>query len=377
MYDFVLKNGTVLDFFNGIEGKRDVAIVGGKIAGVGTYSREEGHLSLDCTGCIVTPGLIDFHLHLFYRGSMLGVPADLALLPNGVTTGMDAGTSGVWNYESCQTLNQSNISNYYSLINVASTGLISDDMVEDITPSHIDDCGIKRLAEKYAGKLMGLKIKMGHASVGNLGMAPLLHTLKLGEDLNLPVVVHVTNPGAPIDEIAGALRKGDVFCHVFQGKGETIFNEDGYIRKSILAARERGVIFDSCNGNANFSLKVALEAKKHDFLPDIISTDLTPNSFYKGYAVSMPVLMSKYLAMGYSFGEIIKRTTLKPAAFFHKEREFGSLSPETAADVTVWKIKNTVVSFSDSDGTSITGKRLVIPVLTVKDGAICYRATEF
>ena len=127
MYDLILKNGIVLDCFYPMEKKLDLAISEGKIAAVGTFCEDDGRLVLDCTDCIITPGLIDFHLHLFYRGSTLGVPADLALLPNGVTTGIDAGTSGVWNYESCQALNQFNLSNYYSFINVASTGLISDD----------------------------------------------------------------------------------------------------------------------------------------------------------------------------------------------------------------------------------------------------------
>lgn len=376
MYDLILKNGIVLDCFYPMEKKLDLAISEGKIAAVGTFCEDDGRLVLDCTDCIITPGLIDFHLHLFYRGSTLGVPADLALLPNGVTTGIDAGTSGVWNYESCQALNQFNLSNYYSFINVASTGLISDDIIEDIDPNHMDEDGIKRLVDKYAGILIGLKIKMGRASVGTLGIAPLVRAVEMGEKLSLPVIVHVTDPGAPIDEIARVLRKGDVFCHVFQGKGETIFDPDGNIREQILQARSRGVLFDSCNGNANFSLQVALDAKKQGFLSDIISSDLTSNSFYKGYAVSMPVLMSKYLAIGYSFTEIIQRTTLYPAIFLHREKELGSLLPSTVADIAVWKIEKTNTIFSDCDHVSIAGNQLVKPVLTVKDGFICYRSPE-
>ena len=374
-----LKNGKIMDCSAGKMHQADIFIQNGKImdATVCSESLAADEGEIDCRDCIITPGLIDLHLHLFFRGSELGVPADLALIPNGVTTGMDAGTSGIWNFESCLQANQNNVSGYYSLINVAPMGLISDDIKEDIDPALYDWTRISCLTEKYADRLKGLKIKMGKSSVGNLGIKPLKKAIQIAEMCGLPLVVHVTDPGVSIEAIAECLRPGDIFCHMYQGKGETILDKEGSIRKSIQDARERGVLFDACNGNGNFSISVAQKALKQKFFPDIISTDLTPNSWYQGYAVSMPELMSKYLALGLLLEQIIRCTTWNPAKFLGKERELGTLQAGTAGDVTVWKLEQQNRRYFDCTGDSVDGNAAVYPVMTIKSGMICWRAPGF
>ena len=374
-----LKNGKIMDCSAGKMHQADIFIQNGKImdATVCSENLAADEVEIDCRDCIITPGLIDLHLHLFFCGSELGVPADLALIPNGVTTGMDAGTSGIWNFESCLQANQNNVSGYYSLINVAPMGLISDDIKEDIDPALYDWTRISCLAEKYADRLKGLKIKMGKSSVGNLGIKPLKKAIQIAEMCGLPLVVHVTDPGVSIEAIAECLRPGDIFCHMYQGKGETILDKEGSIRKSIQDARERGVLFDACNGNGNFSISVAQKALKQKFFPDIISTDLTPNSWYQGYAVSMPELMSKYLALGLLLEQIIRCTTWNPAKFLGKERELGTLQAGTAGDVTVWKLEQQNRRYFDCTGDSVDGNAAVYPVMTIKSGMICWRAPGF
>lgn len=374
-----LKNGKIMDCSAGKMHQADIFIQNGKImdATVCSENLAADEVEIDCRDCIITPGLIDLHLHLFFRGSELGVPADLALIPNGVTTGMDAGTSGIWNFESCLQANQNNVSGYYSLINVAPMGLISDDIKEDIDPALYDWTRISCLTEKYADRLKGLKIKMGKSSVGNLGIKPLKKAIQIAEMCGLPLVVHVTDPGVSIEAIAECLRPGDIFCHMYQGKGETILDKEGSIRKSIQDARERGVLFDACNGNGNFSISVAQKALKQKFFPDIISTDLTPNSWYQGYAVSMPELMSKYLALGLLLEQIIRCTTWNPAKFLGKERELGTLQDGTAGDVTVWKLEQQNRRYFDCTGDSVDGNAAVYPVMTIKSGMICWRAPGF
>ena len=374
-----LKNGKIMDCSAGKMHQADIFIQNGKImdATVCSENLAADEVEIDCRDCIITPGLIDLHLHLFFRGSELGVPADLALIPNGVTTGMDAGTSGIWNFESCLQANQNNVSGYYSLINVAPMGLISDEIKEDIDPALYDWTRISCLTEKYADRLKGLKIKMGKSSVGNLGIKPLKKAIQIAEMCGLPLVVHVTDPGVSIEAIAECLRPGDIFCHMYQGKGETILDKEGSIRKSIQDARERGVLFDACNGNGNFSISVAQKALKQKFFPDIISTDLTPNSWYQGYAVSMPELMSKYLALGLLLEQIIRCTTWNPAKFLGKERELGTLQAGTAGDVTVWKLEQQNRRYFDCTGDSVDGNAAVYPVMTIKSGMICWRAPGF
>lgn len=80
--DTVVKNGRIVDVFNGeiIEG--DIAIVDGYFAGIGQY---EGKNSVDAQGRYVLPAFIDGHVHI---ESSLVTPSEFAkvLLPHGVTT---------------------------------------------------------------------------------------------------------------------------------------------------------------------------------------------------------------------------------------------------------------------------------------------------
>lgn len=59
--DLVLKNGNVLNVFSEEIVTCDVAIVDGRIVGLGSY---EGEQELDCTGRYIAPGLIDAHVHI-------------------------------------------------------------------------------------------------------------------------------------------------------------------------------------------------------------------------------------------------------------------------------------------------------------------------
>lgn len=95
MYDFVLTNGTVIDPAVGLNARRNVALQGGRVAAildptVPVVARQ----MLDCTGLLVVPGLIDFHVHVFPGVSNFGVDPDETCLARGATTVLDFGTAG-------------------------------------------------------------------------------------------------------------------------------------------------------------------------------------------------------------------------------------------------------------------------------------------
>lgn len=66
----LLRNGRVIDPSQGIDTIGDLLIVDGRIAGIGKPAPEESdsesrsRCSIDCTGMVVAPGLIDMHVHL-------------------------------------------------------------------------------------------------------------------------------------------------------------------------------------------------------------------------------------------------------------------------------------------------------------------------
>jgi adenine deaminase len=79
--DLVIKNGKIIDVFNGEILYGDIAIADGYIAGIGEY---EGHKIADAKGSYISPGFIDGHVHI---ESSLLTPGEFVrvLLTHGVT----------------------------------------------------------------------------------------------------------------------------------------------------------------------------------------------------------------------------------------------------------------------------------------------------
>src|SRR5512143_1654263 len=62
-FDLLVRNGLVLDG-SGTKGFRaDVAVAGGRIAGIGDLKNADAATVIDATGLVVAPGFIDVHTH--------------------------------------------------------------------------------------------------------------------------------------------------------------------------------------------------------------------------------------------------------------------------------------------------------------------------
>ena len=61
----LIKNGRVIDPASGFDAVADVAIAGGRIVSIGSAPADfAGAKTIDATGCIVAPGLIDLSARL-------------------------------------------------------------------------------------------------------------------------------------------------------------------------------------------------------------------------------------------------------------------------------------------------------------------------
>ncbi len=60
----LLKNGRIIDPSQGIDKTGDLLIEDGRISGVGKPAPSGEGQTIDCTGLVITPGLIDMHVHL-------------------------------------------------------------------------------------------------------------------------------------------------------------------------------------------------------------------------------------------------------------------------------------------------------------------------
>lgn len=372
--DYVIKNGRVFDPAEKIDTVADLAIVNGKIAAIG--KEFESDRVLDAKGCLVTPGAIDIHAHIFEDGVWNGMPADLAAIPMGVTAIVDAGSTGVSNYGALLKQCRANRIRSKIMLNVSACGIIMPTQFsEPVDPSIWNTALFDEAFANYGDSIIGLKLRINRAVVKELGLEPLKASVKLAERYGTRVIAHVTDAPESMSAVANCMRAGDVFCHVYHGTGHTIIGEDGKIEDDIWKARERGVIFDVASGRGNFSLAVAKAALEQGFLPDTISTDVTLQNWHNPIAGNLPIVMSRFLALGMSLEDVILRTTANPAKQFGVDG-LGTLREGTAADISIFKLEEKQTCFTDKFGNCAEGTVEVVPKGTFIGGKLLYRAVD-
>lgn len=373
-YDVWIRGGTVLDPGRSLEREGDVFVHRGMVVDPPVDGSAEAEEVIDATGCLVLPGLIDFHTHLYFGGTEIGIEPDAGLLPQGVTTAVDAGSAGVANYDlfSSSVVARSLV-RIKSFLNVSPSGLVTVRYHEDVDPRYYDPGRVAELFARHRGELLGLKIRQSRSIVEALGLEPLRATLHMATPLGCPVVVHTTDPPGSPGEIADLLRPGDVFCHVFHGTGRTILGTDGTILPEIQKARSRGVVFDAAQGRNNFAFSVAREAIRQSFLPDVISTDLTARTLYRHPVFGLPHVMSKYLSLGVPLRDVVAACTTTPARLLGMVGEIGTLASGACADIAVFKQVAKRVEFIDTKGERVEGEIVLVPQLTLRAGRVVYR----
>lgn len=380
MYDLIVKNGTVVDPFRKVHEVQNIYVNNGKIVSPEpeTTTYETGKKIIDAEGCYVFPGLIEGHTHLYEGGSEAGYPPDLMLLPNGVTSAIDQGTTGAANFLSFykQTILHSNV-NIRAFLNVSSTGIITEKYIENIDPKFYDSDLIKEHFRKYEDTLIGLKIRMEEESCGIMGIKPLEKTIALAEELNCPVAVHVKNPNVPIPEIANLLRENDTWIHMYQLTGQTIFNEQQKIYPELFQAQKRGVLFDIASGRSAFSFEMIRKSLEQGFRPNLFGTDLVQFNYYEKPIFSLLYTLSLYRSFGFSLDELVEKCTVIPAKLMRLEKQIGSLTPGFDADITIVKIKQSEILFEDRYGDKQKGSELFVPMATIKSGKLFYQSMEF
>lgn len=377
MFDLIIRGGCLIDPRSGLNQIGDLAIKGRKIAAVGDLSGQEAVREINAAGCYVTPGLIDFHAHAAYGISDFSLPADLVQIPNGVTSMVDAGSAGCADFEIFYRHSVANsLMTIKSFINVATAGQLTHQFNENVDPDLFNKEKIAMLADKYKGQIIGLKLRQSKDIVGELGLKPLEGAVALGEELGLRLSVHITDSPGEVSETLDRLRPGDLFCHMYHQKGKTILDENGKILPELRAARERGVLFELGHGAFNFSGKIAKAAIEQDFLPDIISSDLSMLSAFKAPTYSFSYILSELLNLGVSFEDILKRCTDNPAKLMGIEHD-GFLKQGRAADIAILRIVDYPVHYHDRYDNLYEGDHLIKVESTIKEGVQLYRAFDF
>ena len=373
--DILIRGGHVVDPSQKIDAVGNIAISGNRVIPVSGVDVKATR-TIDASGCYVFPGLIDFHTHMNHLGSGLGANPD-TFPASGVTSAVDAGSCGCLNFPLfLKGTIQRTMLRVKAYLSVYSLGIGGGGYAEDFDPERFDRKRIADTFSRYGDSLLGLKIRLSIPLAKSI--EPLTRMIAIAEEIGTTVCVHTTNPPCKCSEIARILRKGDIFCHVYHGKGDVILDGDGRVCPEILDARNRGVIFDAAHGNNHFDNAVCRKSLEQGFLPDVISTDMTGDKMYYGLrARSLPFVMGKFLSMGMSLTDVIRCVTETPAALMGMAGKTGTLKPGAGADVSVFRIENHEYPTIDYSGEKYTCAKMLIPQMTIIDGNIAFAQQDF
>jgi dihydroorotase len=375
-YDLLLKGGHVIDPKNKITAIRDVAIAGGRIAEVATdIAASKARKTVDVHGLYVTPGLIDIHVHVYAGTGAKSIYAgDLSVYPDGftfrsgVTTVVDAGTSGWRNFPDFrQRVIDRAKTRVFALINIVSKGMSGEETVEQDT-SEMDPKATADMALRNKDVVVGFKT----AHFRGPEWTSVDRALEAGRIAKLPIMVDFGKflPERPYaDLVTKRLRPGDISTHCYRA-AIPMLDENGRVRPYLREARKRGVIFDVGHGGGSFVFGQAVPAVQQGFLPHSISTDLHGNSMNAGMKDMLNV-MSKFLNMGMSIDDVVLRSTWNPAREIHHE-ELGNLTVGAPADVTVLSIEHGKYGFVDCNGARLRGTQRLAAEATIRAGKLVW-----
>ena len=385
--DILLKGAHLIDPKNKIDSKMDVGIVNGKIARVAKdIPIGSAAKIIDVTGFYITPGIIDMHVHVFQGtdkystsvgNSSRSQQADAFSFRTGVTTVVDAGSSGWRNFPLFkeQTIDKSQ-TRILAFLNVIGNGMIGrfqEQDVNDMNPvmnAHI----INRL---YPSILVGIKSAHYWGEFTSVDKA-----VESGKLANVPIMVDFGehNPANSIESLfLKHLRPGDIFTHTFSehaiskttGGRESIVDEKTRkVKPFVFEAQKRGVIFDVGHGGGAFSWAQAVPAFQQGFYPNVISSDLHDLSMNSGMK-DMANVMSKFLAMGMSFQDVVLRSTWNPAQVI-KRLDLGHLSVGAEADLAVFNIREGEFGYTDVRKIAVAGTKKLEAELTIRAGTVVW-----
>jgi len=383
-YDLLLKGGHVIDPANHIDDVRDVAVVQGKIAAVEkNIPADQAGKVVDVSKLYVTPGLIDIHYHVGHGGSPLnwftpearahalplGIPADIAL-QSGVTTIVDAGTAGAETFlqEKEEVIDRAKV-RVLAFLNIVSNGMGGG------LEGSLDQMDSKLCAAtiaKYRDVLVG--VKTAHYwtkepwDAEHVPWAAVDRAIECGTIANVPVMFDFwPRPERTYEDLLKKMRPGDIHTHVFAQQFPIIL-ADGKINPALAEAHTRGVIFDVGHGAGSFWFRSAVPAAKQGFIPDSMSTDLHTGDYN---VVSMNNVMSKFLAMGVPLDDIIRRSTVNPAAEIRRP-ELGTLSVGKDADIAILELMKGQFSYIDCGVARMDGNVTLTARMTIRAGRILY-----
>jgi dihydroorotase len=370
-YDLLIAGGRVVDPSQKLSAERDVAILHGRIASIApNIPRNEARQVFEARGKIVTPGLIDLHTHIYEYGQMpLGVSSDRVGVQSGVTTVVDAGSTGAAMFLGLRKfVIQGATTRIYALLNISTAGCCTDEIYLD--PRLIDAKAARRVIDENRDLILGIKVRVRgkHSDVAH-DVGIMKTAREVADATGVPIMMHWSNE----PEVLAILKRGDILTHPFNPPSPNWANllggepaEGDKVLPQIVELKDRGIWTDGQAGTTHTQWEVLEKAVSQGWFPDAISTDVARNPDKTPASVLLP--MTAFLHLGLSLEQVIERVTVNPARMLHYPEKIGTLAPGVTADVAILELAQGNFELRDQRGQTRVARQQFVPVATVKSG---------
>ncbi|MBF8807475.1 MAG: amidohydrolase/deacetylase family metallohydrolase [Enterococcus lacertideformus] len=346
----------------------DIGIKDGKIQKIATTIQEKGEKEfLLRPEQYLSAGWIDDHVHCYEEMTLYYDYPDQIGINKGVTTVIDAGTTGAENIHQFYERAKQAKTNVYALLNISKWGIVEQDELADL--SKIQAKLVKKKLHEFPDFIVGIKARISKTVVGKNGLTPLELAKQIQkENHQLPLMVHIGSAPPRLDDILHLLEKGDVLTHCFNGKENGIVDQQTcQIKSFVNEALAKGVIFDIGHGTDSFNFEVATKAYLQGIKADSISTDIYIKNRKNGPVYDLATTMEKLHFIGYTWAEILEKVTSVPAKNFHLDTK-GKVREGFDADFTIFEFVEQEKMIIDSNGNQQVIQQQIKPVYAIIGG---------
>ena len=361
-YDLLIKGGRVMDPSRKFDQASDVAIRGGKIAAVQpNIAASTAAQTIDASGKLVVPGLIDIHTH---AGREKEDPA--LCLADGVTSLVDAGSHGSDHVDEAVAIAKAAPNRMRVLINISKKGVIAEGDLMDI--ANVDVAATRAAIERHRDVIVGIKARLSKNVAGKNDVQALTLAQQIARPLNVPIMIHMGQTVSPLPAILAVLKPGDIVTHMYAPPPNGIFGDDGKLRPEVAAARKRGIWFDFGNGRVDhWTWAIAEHAMQERVFPDTFSTDWG-QAARTDQVFNVGTVMSKFLLLGMPLDRVIACVTSNAASTFPAFKGLGMVRVGSPADLAIMEIQQGSFEFEDNYKGKRTGRLKLATTATVFAG---------
>jgi len=361
-YEMLLKGGRVIDPSRKFDQVADVAIKDGKIAAVqNNIATATAAETIDASGKLVVPGLIDIHTHAGREKEDGGL-----CLADGVTSLVDAGSAGADGIDAVVAVAKAAPNRMRVLINMSRKGIIADGDLMDL--ANADAAAARAAIERHRDVVIGIKARLSKNVAGKNDLEALKRAQSVAQPLGIPIMIHMGQTVSPLPDLLAVLKRGDIVTHMYAPPPNGIFDESGKLLPAVADARKRGVWFDFGNGRVDhFNWDIVEHAMKERVFPDTISTDWG-QAARTDQVFNFATVLSKFLMVGLPLDRVIACATSTAANTFPAFKGLGTVRVGATADLAVMDLQQGSFEFEDNYKGKRTGRLKLVTTATVLSG---------